>query len=234
MSPRQLLLLVPIVVVACGPLGDDNLLGGRGGSSGSSGSDPTGSEEPGANAPTGSADPLVGASAGGTTHVVSDDWQEAAVPYGDNVKTLNFEQLQAEVVRATGVTTIDWDSKQATFGGADYVSTFQEDRTPSATKMVALRKIAFDACTALLTKESSKQTLFSAISPKTAINATDPNVAAQVKLIFTRVFFEEPEAADVDASTQALADLTAAGATSVDAWTGLCVGYLSSMRFLSY
>jgi hypothetical protein len=210
---------------------------------GSSGDEPSGNGNPiappgaGGNgsggAPPG-ADRVVGASAGGMTHIISDGWAEAPVPYGDNVKMLNFPQMRAEVRRATGVDWPSWAQNRVAFGGADYVATFQDDRTPSATKLVTWRKMAFEVCTTLTNAEASAPSLFSAISPTAPIAANDPKIAAQVKLVFTRFFLDDAGANDVVASTKALTDIVDAGGSPIEAWTGLCVGYLSSMRFLTY
>jgi hypothetical protein len=147
---------------------------------------------------------------------------------------LSFSQMEAEATRATGVTWPDWAANRAVFGGADYVTTFEDDRTPSGTKILTWRKMAFDVCATMLTAEAKAPSLFSAIGPTAPIAAGDPKVASQVKLVFVRFFLEDPALADVDASIQALSDTVAAGGVPQDAWTDLCVGYLSSMRFLTY
>jgi hypothetical protein len=216
-----------------GGAGDDN--GGANGAHGGGGA----SARTGANAVSGGMNvpdnaPVIGASAGNQTHVISDGWETAAVPYGDNVKLLSYAQMQSEVERATGVVWPDWAANRVVFGGADYVTTFSDDRTPSGTKLLTWRKMAFDVCGTMIGAEAAKPSLFTAISPTVAISASDPKVAAQVKLVFARFFLENPAQADVDASTKALGDLIAAGGSPQDAWTGLCVGYLSSMRFLTY
>lgn len=179
-------------------------------------------------------DPVLGASAGGETNIVSDGWAESPVRFGDNVKMLNFRQLKAEVARATGIASYDWGSKGAIFGEADFTSSFRDDRTPSATKLITLRKIAFDVCGKMMKAEAATPKVFSALSPNAALSAQDAKVTTQVALLFTRFFLEEPTAAEVEASTQALVAQVAAGATPSAAWAGLCTGYLSSMRFLSY
>jgi len=188
----------------------------------------------GGDSQAGSGEPVIGASGGGETNIISDGWAESPVRFGNNVKMLNFRQLKAEVARATGVTSYDWGTKSAIFGAADYKTSFHDDRTPAASKIVAFRKVAFDVCAQMVKAEGTTPKLFSALSPKAALTAEDPKVAAQVKLIFTRFFVEEPTQAEVDLSTKALTEQTAAGASPADAWAGLCAGYLSSMRFLSY
>jgi hypothetical protein len=177
---------------------------------------------------------VVGTSAGGQTNIISDGWGEAPVQFGNNVKMLNFRQLKAEVARATGVTSYDWGNKSAVFGAADYKATFQDDRTPGASKIVAFRKIAFEVCDKMMTAEATTPKVFSTLSPKAALTGDDPKVAAQVKLVFGHVFLEEPTQEEVDLSLKALTEQTAAGASAAEAWAGLCTGYLSSMRFLSY
>ena len=182
-------------------------------------------------APEGS---IVGASAGGLTHVISEDWAEAPVPYGDNVKMLRFQQMQAEVERATGVTWSNWAANRAAFGGVDFRATFYEDRTPSATKLLIWRRMAFDVCAELVGTETNAPVLFTAIAPTETVAATDPKVTAQVKLVFARFFLEEPRPEEIAASTKALAATIESGGSPEEAWTALCVGYVSSMRFLTY
>lgn len=179
-------------------------------------------------------EPILGASAGGETNVVSDGWPESPVRFGDNVKMLNFRQLKAEVARATGVASYNWGTQGVVFGEADYKTSFRDDRTPSATKIIAFRKVAFDVCAKMMQAEVTTPKVFSALSPTAALSAQDPKVAAQVTLVFSRFFLEEPTTAEVEASTQALVAQVSAGASPSAAWAGLCTGYLSSMRFLSY
>lgn len=178
-------------------------------------------------------DPVVGATADGETNIVSDGWEESSIRFGNNVKMLNFRQLKAEVARATGV-TYDWGDKGVIFGEADYKTSFHDDRTPSATKLIAFRKAAFAICKTMVTAEAQTPSVFSALSPNAALSAEDPKVAAQVKLVFNRFFLEEPTQDEVDLSIKALVAQGTAGTTPAEAWAGLCTGYLSSMRFLSY
>ena len=223
--------LVALVGGCVGLLGDGGDEGQGGGAGGPGGASSAKGTSSGAD---GDDSPVIGASAGGQTHVISDGWSTAPVRYGDNVKMLSYVQMQAEVARATGVVWSGWANSRAVFGGADFVTTYADDRTPSGTKLVTWRKMAFDVCARMLTTEASTPSLFSAVSPTAAIRADDAKVAAQVRLVFTRFFLEDPTAADVDASIKALGDTVAAGGSAEDAWTGLCVGYLSSMRFLTY
>lgn len=179
-------------------------------------------------------DPVVGASAGGQTNIISDGWEVASVHAGNNMKMLNFTQMQSEVLRATGITYSGWTDSRVVFGAPDFKTSFQEDRTPTATKILTWRKIAFSVCGDMIKKETTTPTLFSAIAPTAAIDAADSKVVAQVTAVFTKFFLEPPVSAEVEASTKALVDTVAAGSTPGEAWTNLCVAYLSSMRFLTY
>ena len=178
--------------------------------------------------------PLVGASSGSTTNVVSDSWYEAPVRFGNTIKMLNFEQLKSELAAVTGADSTELASAGAAFGAANYKTVFQDDRTPTSSKLIAYRKIAYKMCGEMVKREGNTRALFSEIAPSAAINAEDPKVAAQVKKIFARVFLEEPTQVEIDHSTKALGQFVAEGLSPADAWTGLCVGYLSSMRFLTY
>lgn len=179
-------------------------------------------------------EPVIGASAGGQTNVISENWELASVHAGNNLKMLNFEQMQAEVLRATSITYSAWAENQVVFGAPDYKTTFQEDRTPTATKILTWRKIAFSVCTSMVKKEAATPQLFSSIAPTAAISADDPKVTAQITAMFTKIFLEPPTSSELDASSKALVDTAAAGASPTQAWSSLCASYLSSMRFLTY
>lgn len=178
--------------------------------------------------------PIVGASSGSTTNVVSDSWYEAPVRFGNTIKMLNFEQLKSELSAVTGADSTELASAGAAFGAANYKTVFQDDRTPTSSKLIAYRKIVYKMCTEMIKREGNTRALFSEVAPSAAISAQDPKVAAQVKKIFARVFLEEPTQVEIDHSTKALGQFVAEGSSPADAWTGLCVGYLSSMRFLTY
>lgn len=182
----------------------------------------------------GNNDRVIGSTAGDQTHIISDDWEQAPVRLGNNLKMLSFAQMQSEVLRATTIAYDGWAENRAVFGGPDFKTSFQEDRTPTATKILTWRKIAFSVCAAMVKKETATPALFSAIAPTAAIDAADPKVADQVKAMFTKFFLEPPNSTEVEASTKALADTVAAGGSPAEAWGTLCVGYLASMRFLTY
>lgn len=179
-------------------------------------------------------DPIIGASAGGQTNIVSDSWEVASVHAGNNLKMLNFAQMQSEVLRATGVTYSAWGDNRVVFGSPDFKTSYLEDRLPTATKILTWRKIAYSVCGDMIANEKATPALFSSIAPTAAIDAADSKVVAQVKAIFTKFFLEPPTTGEVAVSTKALADSIAAGGAPTDAWKSLCVAYLSSMRFLTY
>lgn len=179
-------------------------------------------------------DRVIGSTAGDQTHIISDDWEKAPVRLGNNLKMLNFAQMQSEVLRATSIAYDGWAENRAVFGGPDFKTTFQDDRTPTATKILTWRKIAFSVCASMITKETTTPALFASIAPTAAISAADPKVGDQVTAMFTKFFLEAPSSVEVEASTKALTDTVAAGGSPVEAWGTLCVAYLSSMRFLTY
>lgn len=179
-------------------------------------------------------EPVIGASAGGQTNVISDGWELASVHGGNNLKMMNFAQMQSEVLRATSINYSQWEKHRTVFGAADFKSSFAEDRLPTATKVLTWRKIAFAVCGEMVKQETATPKLFSSIAPTAAIKADDPKVIDQVKAMFTKFFFEPPTAKELEVSTAALAKTVAAGGGPSDAWSNLCVAYLSSMRFLTY
>jgi len=180
-------------------------------------------------------EPVIGSSAGGETNIISDGWAVETVHGGNNLKLISFAQMQAEVLRATGVNYAKWEKNRAVFGAVDFKTSFVEDRIPTGTKLLTWRKIAFSVCGDMVNNETTTPKLFSSMAPTAAIAADDPKVAAQVKAIFTKFFFEPPTAKELEISIKALTDtLAVPGGTPSIAWTNLCVGYLSSMRFLTY
>lgn len=179
-------------------------------------------------------EPVVGASAGGITNIISDGWDDALVPKGNNLKMLKFSQMRSEVLRATGVTWAGWEANRAVFGAPDFENTFQHNRAPSASKLIVWRKMAFSVCETMITRETAMPALFTSIAPTAAIAPTDPKVAAQITAIFIKFFLDEPNTSALDLSQKALMDSISAGANPSEAWRNLCVGYLSSMRFLVY
>lgn len=178
--------------------------------------------------------PVIGASAGGQTNIISDGWEEASVRGGNNIKFLNFTQMQAEMLRATSINYDKWEANRNVFGAADFRSSFEEDRTPTTTKIMTWRKIAFAVCGQMIKKEMTTPNLFASISPAAAIDIADSKVVDQVKAVFTKFFFDPPSSKELEMSTKALAATIAAGGKPSEAWANLCVAYLSSMRFLTY
>lgn len=179
-------------------------------------------------------EPIIGASAGGETNIVSDGWDHAPVHAGNNMRMLNFAQMQSEVLRATTIAYDAWAENRVAFGAPDFRTSFQEDRTPTATKILTWRKIAFSVCTAMIRQETAGPVLFSSVAPTAAITAGDPKLADQINAVFTQFFLEPPGEAELEASIRALVDSVAAGSPPAEAWTTLCTAYLSSMRFLTY
>jgi hypothetical protein len=162
------------------------------------------------------------------------------VPYGENTRMLNFEQIRSEVTRATGrswvVSGVDqWELNRSVLGGADYVKSFNDDRSPNQQKLVTLRKMAFGVCGDVVTAEAGQgtRTVFSVVDPAVTIDTTNAGVTQQVQALWKRFFRVAPDAADVTESLTALSSLQTMS-NSREAWRGLCAAYTVSMRFLSY
>lgn len=177
---------------------------------------------------------VIGSSAGGQTNIISDAWEVETVPHGNNLKMLNFVQMQSEVLRATSITSKEWAGLRTAFGAPDFVNSYEEDRTPTATKILTWRKLAFSVCGSMITNETATPALFTSITPTAAISASDSRVTEQVTAVFTKFFQDPPTADEVALSTKMLTDVVAGGGKPGEAWTGLCVAYISSMRFLTY
>jgi len=171
---------------------------------------------------------------------ITEFWPDIDLPYSQNTKLLSFDMLRNEVLRATGrswvVEGVDqWEPNKSALGGADYVNTFDDDRTISQSKIVTIRKMAFSVCGDLVTAENAAATpsIFTIVKPNAAIAADSAAVSSQVASLYQRVFLVEPTSSEVAEHVQLLVDLQTQ-TNSTQAWRGLCAAYLASMRFLSY
>ncbi len=173
---------------------------------------------------------------------VTEFWDLLAVPLSENVKMLAFNMMANEVKRATAgltwtVSGVDqWEKNRAAFGGADYVSSFSEDITPSQQKLVLWRRMAYQVCQDAVTRDAAKTTrvLFTDVDPAAAISTSNAQVVAQVKGLYTRFFFDPPSETEVTSSLELLNAAFVDGNDPKEAWRALCVGYLGSMKFLTY
>lgn len=172
---------------------------------------------------------------------LTEFWDPIQVPYSNNVKMLGFDMMKAEVKRATGLSWMvggidQWEQNRAAFGGANYQTTFNEDLTPSPQKLLLWRKMAYAVCADAVAKDAGKATraLFTEVDPAVAISTSNAAVNAQVDALYVRFFFEAPDAAIRMRAGTLLAAAYADGMDSKEAWRALCVGYLASMKFLSY
>jgi len=172
---------------------------------------------------------------------ISEYWQSIDVPLSQNTRMLSFEMLRSEVSRATGrswvVGDVDqWDLHRGALGGADYVTTFADDLTPSQQRIVLIRKLAFQVCGDVVAAEAgaATRTVFTELDPGAAFDAGGDQVAAQIQALFRRFFIDDAATADVAEGVELLRALSPAGDDGKTAWRGLCVSYLASMRFLTY
>ena len=171
---------------------------------------------------------------------ITEFWPDIDLPYSQNTKLLSYDMLINEVRRATGRSWVidgvdQWELNKSALGGADYVNTFEDDRTISQSKIVALRKMAFSVCGDLVAAENGATTaaVFTIVKPNVSIAADDTAVSSQVESLYQRFFLVAPSPAEVAEHVQLLVDLQAQ-TNSTEAWRGLCGAYLASMRFLSY
>jgi len=171
---------------------------------------------------------------------ITDFWPDIDLPYSQNTQVLSYDMLRNEVQRATGLSWqldgIDqWELNKSALGGADYVNTFDDDRTISQSKIVTIRKMAFTVCDDLVKAENAAATptIFTALKPNAGIDANNASLSQQVTLLYQRFFLVAPSASEVSESVQLLVDLNGQ-VNSTQSWRGLCGAYLSSMRFLSY
>ena len=172
---------------------------------------------------------------------ISEYWQSLDVPLSQNTRMLSYPMLRSEVTRATGkswvVNSVDqWERNRGPLGGADHVTTFTDDLTPSQQRIVLIRKMAFSVCGDLVAAEAgtATRTVFTAIDPGAAFDAASATTKAQITSVFHRFFLSEPEEEDFVDGVALLTKLSPAGDQGRIAWRGLCAAYLGSMRFLTY
>lgn len=170
---------------------------------------------------------------------LSEYWPSIDIPLSQNTRMLSFDMMRNEVMRATGRTwvingTDQWEPNRTGLGGADYVTIFAEDLTPSQQRMVLWRRMAFQVCGDLVAAEAGAPTraVFTVVDPGAAIDAAAASTASQIRALFRRFFLSDAEDEDV-ADSLALVSTLAPGGPDV-AWRGLCAAYLGSMRFVTY
>jgi hypothetical protein len=172
---------------------------------------------------------------------ITEFWNLLDPPFSFNTRMLAFDMMKSEVKRATAlswnISGVDqWELNRAPLGGADYVTGFTEDTTPSQQKLVLWRKMAYQVCEDAVVRDAGKTTrvLFADVDPAVAISASSPAVAAQVQSLYTRFFFDPAPASEVTRATTLLTAAYADASDAKQAWRALCVGYLGSMKFLTY
>jgi hypothetical protein len=172
---------------------------------------------------------------------LTEFWESLDVPYSANVKMLTFDMMKSEVRRATGLTWVigtadQWESNRAAFGGPNYTTTFTEDITPSPQKILLWRKMAYQVCLDAVVRDAGKATrvTFTEVDPALAISTSNAAVNAQIDALYQRFFLEAPSSVESTRAASLLAAAFADGSDPKEAWRALCVGYLASMKFLSY
>jgi len=172
---------------------------------------------------------------------ISEYWPSIEIPLSENTRMLSFEMMQAEVMRATGhsweLDGVDqWERNRGALGGADYVTTFADDLTPSQQRVVLWRKMAFQVCGDLVDAEAgaATRTVFTEVDPGASFDSASQATTAQIRTLFFRFFLAEPDDSDVTQGANLLSALSQTGADGPAVWGGLCVAYLGSMRFLTY
>ena len=169
---------------------------------------------------------------------VSEYWQSIDHALSQNTRMLSYAMLKSEVMRATGRSWVlagvdQWERNRGPLGGADFVTTFADDLTPSQQRIVLIRKMAFTVCGDLVTAEagSAARTVFTVLDPGVAIDPAAEATKTQIAALFKRFFLDEAAPADL---ADGAALLGALGTDPKIAWRGLCTSYLGSMRFLTY
>lgn len=185
----------------------------------------------------GSADSFEMEGAGGRD--IAEYWPNIDIPLSQNTRMLSFEMLRSEVMRATGrswiVASVDqWEKNRSSFGGADFVTTFADDITPSQQRIVLVRKMAFAVCGDLVAAEAGAATraVFDVVDPGAPIDAAKSK--DQIRSMFRHFFLSDATDSDIADSETLIKALAPTGAESRIAWRGVCASYIASMRFLTY
>jgi hypothetical protein len=184
-------------------------------------------------------DPTQLEGAGGRS--ITEYWPSIEIPLSENTRMLSFDMMRNEVMRATGHSwVVDgqdmWERNRGALGGADYQTTFVDDLTPSQQRIVLWRKMAFQVCTDLVDDEAgaSSRLVFLDVDPAASFDPASSAVQRQILALFRRFFLADAEDQDVADARELLQALAPGGQDGRTAWRGLCVAYLSSMRFLTY
>lgn len=176
---------------------------------------------------------------------IRESWFASEVPFDRNVQLLSFTQLRNEVDRALdntpwlGESNEDlWPGALGSFRGANYTTRFQNQRQPSQQWLVNARRMAFSVCGARTLQESglaqADRVVYDAVDPADPIVTAEDDVAEQVRSLHAR-FYRTRNVTDDDLQTSlTLLEELQDEAGPADAWSGLCVAYLTSMRFLSF
>jgi hypothetical protein len=153
---------------------------------------------------------------------------------------INMVQLQG---RVKAVFADDWVrggtnqylANIGLFGGADFVTRFNEVRTATSEFLLGLDKLAPDVCTQAVTAKTGPFTGFDLTTAVT--DAADGGTAhqtaarAQLDTMYQRMLYRPAATADLDAAYSLLKDLS--GVTTVsDAWEGVCEGLVRHPDFL--
>lgn len=196
---------------------------------------------PAESAPPGGVTPSDDRLAGAGGRDLTEFWDPIPVPYSANVKMLGFDMMKSEVKRALELTwkvggVEQWEANRSALGGANYQTTFTEDVTPSQQKVLLWRKMAYQVCADAVARDAGKATrvVFTDVDPGVAISTSNAAVNAQVDALYQRFFLEDAPASEHTRATTLLAAAYADGTDPKEAWRALCVGYLASLKFLSY
>lgn len=221
--------LIAAAVLAASTLGCTGLITGSG--------DDDSSDRPGESA---IGDPVPRELVGAGGRDITQFWPNVEVRGGENTKMLNYEMLKNEVMRATGRswvigTTDQWAANRGILGGADWVTSWNEDRNPSQAKIITIRKMALKVCLDAVNADAGQttRTLFTDLDPDLTIDPAAAITRTQVSNLYERIFLDTPAEEEITDALSALTDLQTINGPRL-AWRGLCGAYLSSMRFLTY
>ncbi len=166
---------------------------------------------------------------------LTEYWVSVPIPHSQNTKNLNFQMMGNKVKSATGLNCGPSEQSRQTFGAPDYIENWSEDRVINQQKINGWRAIVMECCEELVTQDAGKanRSYFTVIDPAANINIAAIPVTQQIDAMHQRMFLEEVSTSDLQESLTLLSELQTEESPEI-AWQGLCVAYMSSMRFLSY
>jgi len=121
------------------------------------------------------------------------------------VRMLSYYQLRKSMETIFGATWLaasgrdPFENKSQTLGGADFKTTFEISRTPSAGYLSAMQEVAREVSRRFVS--ASPEQLFAGFDPNIAVARVPASAARNIRTLYNRILFRDPSAVE---SQQAL------------------------------